>query len=1147
MENSTDTKSNAPTTLERISSSIQQFIPRFSDVSATSAPAVTSLTPRDDSLLSYIEEDDSTPIIFSWGRSDTSTLLESKDTSIIDGIATYKSNRKVFVQIGSNEYHTVLLTTTGDVFTCGSNEEWQACEDKYEKIVTKPRLFDLGSHRVTAIAAGLYHSVCVTASGVVLSFGGNEVGQLGHSKSSAKASPAKVNFNIKGNYVLVVKRVCCGDFFTLFLTTTGEVYGCGLGLNLGNPNPPDSCFVAERIEALVGSNVVAISAGSSHAFALTSNGELFAWGDNRHGQLGIGIEESHIQIPVMVPFSSIDGRIVGISCGSSHSLIWTDQGVLYGAGLNKYGQLGGSLPRHSSFQRIDGVGFCVQAACGKNHSLILSCDPVSNEQKIWGCGHNIHGQVSAASSSAAPSLFRQPIELVELREKWGVRKILYLAAGGSQSFVIASPLGVMDAGTVLKRLFSSRASTSLGPLSAPELLEIIAVNKPRVGGPISNAPLANAVEIFSSSSLLAASFVPLPGPSATSTSLVSVSSNNLAPVSIVDVDGLEEIYSTLLKLGKEAVDKLNAAFQHVLTDLETSVKANKLVNSIPASLVRVLAIVWLYPINANATMSLDIFPRLVAIIAALPPDLRQKLMNFASSLPPHVFVSRLLRPLQKHLCALVDKIADGTADASLPLYCIMIYWLYDQIRSKGGSDVIPYEEFYNESLSKLPDEILIADFIGYKAHNFQLRAASSGGTPPPPSNQFFISNHPYLLSIDAKRRILLGESRIYQGQAQTAAVHTAVLHAQLAGQSSASVNPFFFITVHRDKLLQTALGQIEAAGDEELRKPLKVEFYQEEGVDAGGVTKEFFQLLTAQLFSPEFGMFSLTEDGRSLWISPSAVWSTQEFHLIGVLLGLAVYNGVLLDVHLPKLFYRKLLHRTMTLNDVGSVDFALCDGLKKLLAYEPAADVEAVFCRTFQVSWDLFGEEQTFDLMPDGASVAVTGDNREAYVKAYVDWYLNQRIKPQFDALFAGFTRVVPATSLLLLNPDELELLMVGKPHFDFVELQKHTEYIGSGGDGALPWTAEHPTVAMFWEVLHAMEFEDKQKFLLFVTGSSKAPVGGLAQLGLKIQRMGPDSESLPTSHTCFNTLLLPEYTSKEKLRNRLYKAIQECEGFGLK
>lgn len=85
-----------------------------------------------------------------------------------------------------------------------------------------------------------------------------------------------------------------------------------------------------------------------------------------------------------------------------------------------------------------------------------------------------------------------------------------------------------------------------------------------------------------------------------------------------------------------------------------------------------------------------------------------------------------------------------------------------------------------------------------------------------------------------------------------------------------------------------------------------------------------------------------------------------------------------------------------------------------------------------------------------------------------------------------------------------------------------------------------------FWSVVHEMSEEEKRKMLAFSTGSARAPIKGLGALRLTITRMGPDSAQLPTAHTCFNHLLLPEYSSREKLKRLLLRAISESEGFGL-
>jgi len=118
-------------------------------------------------------------------------------------------------------------------------------------------------------------------------------------------------------------------------------------------------------------------------------------------------------------------------------------------------------------------------------------------------------------------------------------------------------------------------------------------------------------------------------------------------------------------------------------------------------------------------------------------------------------------------------------------------------------------------------------------------------------------------------------------------------------------------------------------------------------------------------------------------------------------------------------------------------------------------------------------------------------------------------------------------------------MLICGEKEFDFNELESSTEYDGG-------FSRQTPCVGWFWEAVHSMDLEDKRKLLQFTTGSDRIPVGGLAKLKLIIAKNGPDSDRLPSAHTCFNVLLLPEYSTKEKMNDLLMKAIKECKGFGM-
>ena len=128
---------------------------------------------------------------------------------------------------------------------------------------------------------------------------------------------------------------------------------------------------------------------------------------------------------------------------------------------------------------------------------------------------------------------------------------------------------------------------------------------------------------------------------------------------------------------------------------------------------------------------------------------------------------------------------------------------------------------------------------------------------------------------------------------------------------------------------------------------------------------------------------------------------------------------------------------------------------------------------------------------------------------------------------------------LTLFRPDELELLICGCPVIDFYELEVAATY----DEG---YSHTHPTIIMLWRVVNEMTVEQKKAFLMFVTGSDRVPLKGLVHLTFIVQRHGEDSDRLPTALTCFNRLLLPEYSNREKLKERLIVAIENCKGFGL-
>merc|ERR1712061_538538 len=118
-------------------------------------------------------------------------------------------------------------------------------------------------------------------------------------------------------------------------------------------------------------------------------------------------------------------------------------------------------------------------------------------------------------------------------------------------------------------------------------------------------------------------------------------------------------------------------------------------------------------------------------------------------------------------------------------------------------------------------------------------------------------------------------------------------------------------------------------------------------------------------------------------------------------------------------------------------------------------------------------------------------------------------------------------------------MIVCGEQDLDFEQMRRNAHYDG--------FTEDSSYIEAFWKILLTFDKEQKKRFLSFVTGSDLAPVGGLQELQVVIQRNGDEpTERLPTAHTCFNLLLLPEYGSASKLERMLTMAIQNAEGFGL-
>ena len=344
------------------------------------------------------------------------------------------------------------------------------------------------------------------------------------------------------------------------------------------------------------------------------------------------------------------------------------------------------------------------------------------------------------------------------------------------------------------------------------------------------------------------------------------------------------------------------------------------------------------------------------------------------------------------------------------------------------------------------------------------------------------------------------------------------------------------INIRRQNLIEDTLNELAKPGIK-LQNPIKVKFIGEQGVDEGGVRKEFFILLIRQIFDPDYGMFNYNKKTRLYWFNHYSFEPKIKYELIGTILGLAIYNNIILDVKFPLTVYKKLLGIKPTLEDMKECDIELYKNLKFLLENKDK-NLKEELETDFTVTDDKFGEKLIIPLKPNGENILVDLDNKEEYVNLYLDWYFNKSIQDSFKSFEKGFYRVFSRNLSKILSPEELELIICGSQVLDFNELKSACNYE--------EYTENSETIKYFWEVLLEFNEEEKKKFLSFVTGCDRAPIDGLGSLTITISNGGSGTNQLPSAHTCFNNLILPNYKNKELLKKNLHIAINYSEGFGL-
>jgi ubiquitin-protein ligase E3 C len=381
-----------------------------------------------------------------------------------------------------------------------------------------------------------------------------------------------------------------------------------------------------------------------------------------------------------------------------------------------------------------------------------------------------------------------------------------------------------------------------------------------------------------------------------------------------------------------------------------------------------------------------------------------------------------------------------------------------------------------------------------------------------------------------------------------------------------------------------------------LKEPIMITFVDgfdmpEAGIDGGGVTKEFLTSVITQAFdqsSDAAEKYFVENDKHLLYPNPVAMEEIElkyrtrvgdsfrgenaretkrelerellrQYDFLGRVIGKCLYEGMLVDVTFAGFFLKKWALTGGTgsasmesgyrasINDLRELDEGLYRGLLALKNAENAEDIGAVFAVDDTVGPP--GKQQIIqtELVENGAETAVTNENRLAYINYLSRYKLQRQSWRQTNAFLRGLSLMIQPSWLSMFNQTELQTLIGGaSASIDVEDLRRNTAYGGVyvvGDDGL-----EHPSVQMFWRVMHDIADEDRRKVLKFVTSTPRGPLLGFSYLKplFSIRDSGSDENRFPTTSTCVNLLKLPMYKSESTLRAKLLAAVNSGAGFDL-
>ncbi|XP_055468696.1 probable E3 ubiquitin-protein ligase HERC6 isoform X2 [Psammomys obesus] len=931
------------------------------------------------------------------------------------------------LQAASGERHSLLLFSNHRVHSFGDNR-WGQLGQKREQSTDQPEPIQaLANIHVDLVSCGKAHSLAVCHKGRVFAWGAGSDGQLGIGEFK------EINFmpmKIKALADIKIIQVSCGHYHSLALSEDSQVFSWGNNSQgqLGLGKKFRSQASPQKVKSLEGIPLAQVAAGGTHSFALSLMGTSFGWGSNSAGQLALS--EKNIEVKIYKPHSIGALKNLGvvyISCGHEHTAVLTQDGQVFTFGSNSSGQIHHS-PRSNRRgpQLVEGIGGHVsQIECGSYHTIAYVY--TTGQVVSLGCGPSYtsnptHQKAPAENSHVTCLLSAEDLVDIEIKD---------IFAGAYTNFV-----------TTRRVLHTRPASDSMKIL--PEMIRIkqILVKKWRAAKNRKEHEEAKREIslIFSSSTCFTASFL---------------KKRDTGENSFIEVD---------LELARNVFKKLTEV--KWISSLITTCLEKNLLSGLPY--------------NSPHQEALLVFLLLPECpVMQDPKNWKVLTVEFA----------RAIYKMNPQSLAFLKKCWASLEVSSLN---ILVEMLKKAIVSQLHDTVPMVQDCSNlKVLLEVMKEV-------HKA-NHQL-----------PESAFIISELPAILNFPRDNNLLFAEFFIIIASDDFLFIFDLPskiklmrfnLNAELWFEAmvlpETMGRPFFTLRVKRSHLVEDTMHQLRQAEVSEFKKTLTVEFINEIRAESGG---------------PKF--------------------EEKNYFLFGILCGLSLCNLKAVNLPFPLALYKKLLNQKPSLEDLKELSLPLGKSLQEVLNCE-AGDIEEL-----HIYFSIYWNQKDVDLIPDGISVPVNETNKKDYVSNCVNYIFNISIKTIYEEFQRGFYKVCNWHIIRQFQPEELMTAITGNVNYDWKQFENNSQYHNG-------YHKSHPTILLFWKAFHELTLDEKKKFLLFLTGCDRLHVKGLHWEGIVFRCPETFTEKDdPRSLTCLNILDLPKYSTMNRMKEALQVAINSNKGF---